>query len=153
MEDNYKIIRSFADSLKSLTAPLITLEFLVNGKPTSFNFLIDTGASDCYIDSNVVKLLDKVVNLEEDYCSVYSSTGTQENIGLSRLEFVCDGHSFSQRFLRNDLSECRKYIQENYKTDFVGMIGINFFRRYKAVINYADCTISFNTKYDTGNFT
>lgn len=152
METNSKIIRSFRDSLDKVSIPFITLDFIVGGELKSYNFVIDTGASDCFIDCNVAKSFDNVVNLEENYCSLYSSTGTQNNLGLLVLNFFCDSHSFSQRFLCNDFSESRKFMREHYEMDFVGMIGVNFFRRYKAVINYTDCTISFNTKYDCGKF-
>lgn len=126
----YKSVISFRESLDLTGLPVITF---YQGK-NKLNFLLDTGASNSVINE---KQLDGIKHtiVEGEVCEVYGIEGNTQIVPFTNINFTRDV-SYSGEFQIVDLSSAFDDIKAETGVTIVGILGNDFFQKYKYVLDY-----------------
>lgn len=140
---------SFKEAMDLVEVPVVTFRFPQNNKVKKLNFIIDTGASSCFIDKNVISLLDnKKLAEKDDDEVVYSASGlTESEVVKYYLDFYYENSNFNAKFAVIDLSEPIAYIKETNGVTIAGMIGSDFFKQTKTKIDFESLKIKIHGRY------
>ncbi len=114
--------------VQNRNVPLITLNFPTVGRLT---FLVDSGASHNYIDSEVFssKFNPQLFNTTEGG-TFYGVDGTERFSSMCNLSFTYRRSHFEDEFLISDLSTMTGRLSTELKVKIVGVIGVSFLKKY-----------------------
>lgn len=121
---------SFRESMDLVDLPVIT--FTVGDR--KLNFLLDTGANYCIIDSNILDSIEHKT-LEIDG-TVYGIGGQEIEIGYVNIALKYKGVNYSDDFQVLDLSSTFGMLKEDKGVTLHGVLGNSFFQKYKYVIDF-----------------
>lgn len=125
-----KYALSFRDSMDLVELPVVTF---YHGKK-KLNFLLDTGSSESIINSSE---LDRLVYTELDYQRPLM--GMEGNICMNKTITTIISYSglkFDHPFIAADMSEAFNKIKKETGVTIHGILGSDFFARYKYVLDF-----------------
>ena len=129
---------SFRENMDLVDLPIIT--FLVGDK--KLNFLLDTGADQCIIDSSVI---DNIQHEKlEGEGSLYGVGGAISEVSYVNMALKYKGVEYSDRFQSMDLSPTFGMLKEEHGVNLHGVLGNSFFQKYKYVIDF-DELVAYST--------
>lgn len=123
---------SFKESLDLTELPVVT--FI--GKGRKLNFLIDTGANNSILNESVASKM----KLEcEEFDGIETNTAGG-NINLNKVTNLTikfdDKREYNECFLISDMDEVFSNIKSETGVLIHGILGSNFFAKYKYIIDY-----------------
>lgn len=105
-------------------------------------FILDTGASKSVIDSSILKHVEyEKIEVESFESSHLQGMVDGECVQLSQVqfgEFLCSDFQVVSMSLEHVNSIYSRFIDE----PIAGLLGGDFFDKYKALINYSDLSMS-----------
>ena len=108
-----------------------------------FNFLLDSGSTDCIIDGNILDKIDhKVKNTMSDLFGLEGQTKKVRNCEIT-LYFNNRGYTYD--YLISDMSMAFGRIKEATGVNLHGIIGTKFFNKFKYVLDF-DKLIAYSKK-------
>lgn len=121
---------SFKDAMDLVELPVVTF---YHGKK-KLNFLLDTGSSESIINSSS---LDKLIYTELDYQKPLM--GMEGNVCMNKTITTIISYSglkFDHPFIAANMSEAFGKIKEETGVTIHGILGSDFFTRYKYVLDF-----------------
>lgn len=123
---------SFKESLDLTELPVVT--FIGKGK--KLNFLIDTGANNSILNESVSNKL----KLEYEEIEGVETNTAGGNINLNKIVNLVitfdDKREYNECFLISDMDEVFSNIKAETGVLIHGILGSNFFAKYKYIIDY-----------------
>lgn len=97
-------------------------------------FILDTGSSVSVIDEKSVasikyETLDKADNMVD-------ANGGEKILHYCNFKFTCEDKEFENEFMVNDMSNIKRSVKESSGADIDGLVGSDFFNKYKYVIDF-----------------
>lgn len=129
---------SFRETMDLVDLPIIT--FQVGDR--KLNFLLDTGADQCIIDSSIIG--DIQHEPLEGAGSLYGVGGAVSEVSYVNIMLKYKGVEYSDRFQSMDLSPTFGMLKEEHGVNLHGVIGNSFFQKYKYVIDF-DELVAYST--------
>lgn len=129
---------SFRETMDLVDLPIIT--FQVGGK--KLNFLLDTGANYCIIDSNLIDTIEHTkLDLEG---TVYGVGGAEVEVDYASIDLKYKGVVYADMFQVLDLSNTFDMLKKEKGVNLHGVLGNSFFQKYKYVIDF-DELVAYST--------
>jgi hypothetical protein len=125
----YKSKISFREALDLTGLPVITL-FQNNKK---FNFLLDTGSEGSVLNSIHLNNVENTP-IKDKQMLIYGVGGTVEAFYVSAT--FTKNQDYDIEFMVADISEALNTVKSETGVTIHGIIGNNFFEKYKYVIDY-----------------
>lgn len=125
---------SFYESMKLVKLPVVT--FKIGNE--DINLLLDSGGMKNFIDSRVVELfkLPHEHLKESNRISVYGITGNIVENEIIHMHLSYKGIDFEDDFIAQNLSGAMDQIKQEYGVRIHGMLGAEFFEKYKYVLDF-----------------
>ena len=121
---------SFMESMNLTELPVVT--FYQEDK--KFNFLLDTGSSDCIIDSNI---LDQIAHEESDLQSnLFGLEGKRRLVKACRICLSYKGGQYEYDYLISDMKDAFTNIKQTTGVTLHGILGSKFFNTYKYILDF-----------------
>lgn len=130
--DRKKVEMSFKESMNLTELPIVTF---YNGS-TKLNFLLDTGANLCVINSRIIDSLN-YKKLDEKG-SVFGMEGNSVDIDYISMDFTYNSKSYSSSFQVVDMQEAFDRIKQESGVTVHGILGSKFFEEYKYVLDFKE---------------
>lgn len=130
--DRKKVEMSFKESMNLTELPIVTF---YNGS-TKLNFLLDTGANLCVINSRIIDSLN-YKKLDEKG-SVFGMEGNSVDIDYISMGFTYNNKSYSSSFQVVDMQEAFDRIKQESGVTVHGILGSKFFEEYKYVLDFKE---------------
>jgi flagellar basal body rod protein FlgB len=130
--DRKKVEMSFKESMNLTDLPVVTF---YNGS-TKLNFLLDTGANMCIINSRIIDSLN-YKKLDEKG-SVFGMEGNSVDIDYISMDFTYNNKSYSSSFQVVDMQEAFDRIKQASGVIVHGILGSKFFEEYKYVLDFKE---------------
>lgn len=130
--DRKKVEMSFKESMNLTELPIVTF---YNGS-TKLNFLLDTGANLCVINSRIIDSLN-YKKLDEKG-SVFGVEGNSVDIDYISMDFTYNNKSYSSSFQVVDMQEAFDRIKQESGVTIHGILGSKFFEEYKYVLDFKE---------------
>lgn len=97
-------------------------------------FILDTGSSVSVIDEKSIAnvqhdKLDKADNMVD-------ANGGERVLHYCNFKFTCEDKEFENEFMVNDMSNIKRSVKESSGVDIDGLVGSDFFNKYKYVIDF-----------------
>lgn len=125
-------IMSFRQSYELTDLPLLTFYQGAN----KLNFLLDTGSNSCIIDSNV---LDKLEYKDTgNKSTLYGLEGNKALHSMCSINLTYKSTSYECDCIVNDMKEPFSNFKEECGVTLHGILGSNFFNKYKYVLDFAE---------------
>lgn len=121
---------SFSSSMDLVELPVVTF---YSGH-RKLNMLLDTGSSECILNSEV---LDSLVYEEKEYQKPIM--GMEGNVVMNKVVTTTISYSglkFNHTFIAVDMSSAFGKIKEESGVTIHGILGSDFFSRYKYVLDF-----------------
>lgn len=124
---------SFRESMNLVELPVITF---CNGT-NKLNFLLDTGANMCVINSRVLNSLkyEKISN-ESGY--MYGMEGNIIEVEYISMEFTYNDKPYKSTFQVVDMQESFDKVKQESGVTIHGILGSKFFEEYKYVLDFKE---------------
>ena len=133
-----KLEISFKETLDLVEVPVIT--FKIPGKDcmVKVNLIVDTGASECFIHTNMMSLFDenKISYYQGDDNEMCSSTTVTSTDGNVYLELNYGDCVFNVPFVMVNLSNTIDYIKETCGVTVSGLLGTTFLKTTKSIVDF-----------------
>lgn len=127
-----RVAMSFKESMNLTELPVITF---YNGT-NKLNFLLDTGATLCIINSNI---LDKLTFKKlEDKGYIYGMEGNAIDVEYISMDFTHNNKLYSSSFQVVDMSEAFDKVKQESGVTIHGILGSKFFEEYKYVLDFKE---------------
>lgn len=140
-----RVSYSFKEVMDLVEAPVITLFFTVKGRLRKYNFIVDTGATNCFMDKDAMDYMDDKILLDNPDREMYSASGKSDNLDTYEIPFEYHGYKYKYAFIRmTNFKDARNYIKNTTGVDVVGQIGSDFFKDTDAKIDFEEFKITFN---------
>lgn len=133
--DRKKVEMSFKESMNLTELPIVTF---YNGS-TKLNFLLDTGANLCVINSRIIDSLN-YKKLDEKG-SVFGMEGNSVDIDYISMDFTYNSKSYSSSFQVVDMQEAFDRIKQESGVTVHGILGSKFFEEYKYVLDFKELIV------------
>lgn len=130
--DRNKVEMSFRESMNLTELPIVTF---YNGS-TKLNFLLDTGANLCVINSRIIDSLN-YKKLDEKG-SIFGMEGNSVDIDYISMDFTYNNKSYSSSFQVVDMQEAFDRIKQESGVTVHGILGSKFFEEYKYVLDFKE---------------
>lgn len=130
--DRNKVEMSFRESMNLTELPIVTF---YNGS-TKLNFLLDTGANLCVINSRIIDSLN-YKKLDEKG-SIFGMEGNSVDIDYISMDFTYNSKSYSSSFQVVDMQEAFDRIKQESGVTVHGILGSKFFEEYKYVLDFKE---------------
>lgn len=130
--DRKKVEMSFKESMNLTELPIVTF---YNGS-TKLNFLLDTGANLCVINSRLIDSLN-YKKLDEKG-SIFGMEGNSVDIDYISMDFTYNSKSYSSSFQVVDMQEAFDRIKQESGVTVHGILGSRFFEEYKYVLDFKE---------------
>lgn len=121
---------SFKEAIDLTGLPIVT--FYQNDK--KFNFLLDTGANNSVINKSALELLEH--NLVNKSTTVTGINGKPISAECVSLYLTYGNKNYEETFQAIDMSEAFKVIKEESGVSLVGILGSEFFKRNKYILDF-----------------
>lgn len=126
----YKSAISFREAIDLTGLPVVTF----NQGKNKLNFLLDTGASNSVINSSQLENI-KHNMVEGELCELYGIEGNSQFVPCTIINFTKD-IEYSGEFQVIDMSVAFDNVKEETGVTIVGILGNDFFQKYKYVLDY-----------------
>lgn len=127
-----KTMMSFKEAIDLVGLPIVTL--YQNGN--KYNFLLDTGANYCVIDSN---WLDRIKFKETDIISRVSGIeGNDVTCNIVEIDLYRGEAHYSTTFQTVDMAVAFGAIKKESGVTITGILGSDFFVKYQYMLDYKD---------------
>lgn len=130
-KEKYGYMFSFEDTIGIVKVPVVSFEH--NGK--TVNFIIDSGASHSIIDSACIDEFEYKPIESANSTSVRGINGDKVKTALAYVELTSEGHTFSDVFQVCPVPTL-KWQEEKYGIHISGLLGSQFLKKYRFLINY-----------------
>lgn len=125
-------IMSFQAAFDLTTMPIVTFK----QGDRKFNFLLDTGSNSCVIDSNVLDNIDHTLIDNND--EIVGLEGNKKAVKACSITLYFNKRGYTYNYLINDLKKTFSYIKKNTGVTLHGIIGSNFFNKFRYVLDFAE---------------
>lgn len=106
-------------------------------------FLLDTGTNGNFITKTIVQSVKPDYQHDVEYDDdVLSLTGTMMLNQSLPLSFKINERTYQDTFILTDDTESFKFMSQEYGIPIIGIIGSEFFRKYRFDINYNTLTVN-----------
>ena len=133
--DNYKLEKtkmSFKEALDLVGLPVVT--FYQHGN--KYHFLLDSGASNCCINKDVLSTI-KYTNTDYE-SSMYGYDGVPNKVDIVNIDLFYKDSHFNSDFMIVDLKAAFEDIKNTSGVNIIGIIGSDFLSKYKYILDYKD---------------
>lgn len=132
-----KGIMEFKTSMELSGLPVITF-YQGNNK---YNFLLDTGSSSSYLDSNSDMIRTEIPNVTADMIGI---EGNRTECLVSVVDFYRDGMKYQCTMRVMDIGKTFAEIKNNYGINLSGILGNDFFVKYKYCLDFKNLVVYIN---------
>lgn len=123
---------SFQAAMALCRLPVVT--FFQGDK--SFNFLLDTGSSNCVVDTSIINEIEhKVINKTSN---MFGLEGNPKEASMCRITLYYNQNPFPFEYVIQDMSSAFSLIKQETGVTLHGIIGTPFFNKYKYVLDFAE---------------
>lgn len=123
-------IMSFKDGFRLTGQPIVI--FNQGGK--SFNFMLDSGSTDCIVDKGALKSIKhKLINQKT---TLTGMDGIQHIVPWCMITLEFNNKDYEFAYLVQDLKPILKNIKESTGVTIHGFLGSKFFNYYKYVLDF-----------------
>lgn len=136
MKTNHKSLLaiSFDKGFRSPNIPIITC---MQGNK-KLNFIIDTGADDNVINSDVI---DTIEHQKIEYDGTLTGLGGIYDVKACSIKLDINGETFTDKFLVSDhLKEAFNKMEDTHAIILHGLLGSNFLKRHNIVLDFNNFT-------------
>lgn len=127
-----RVNMSFKEAMDLVDLPVIT--FYNNGK--KFNFLLDTGATNSTIDSNVLSSLSyEKLNTEG---TLYGMEGNPIDVSYVKASLEYKNMNYEDEFQVVDMSPAFNRVKAESGVTLSGVLGSLFFHKYQYVLDFKE---------------
>lgn len=130
---------SFKETLDLTDLPIITFKH----KDLKLNFLLDTGATESIINSNVLDYCD--YRELQELRNLSGLDGIQRQTNMVKMELSYNSTVYPEDFISTDMSETFGQIKAETGVNLHGILGSNFFQKYKYIIDF-DKLVAYSKK-------
>ena len=123
---------SFKESIDLVSLPVIT--FMSNGR--KLNFLLDSGSSNSFINNDSLK--DTNHRLLGKTGTTYGMEGVEKENRTCVVDLQYKSMNFSIELCAIDLSSCFSMLKKETGVQMDGILGCEFFGKYKSVIDFEE---------------
>jgi hypothetical protein len=123
---------SFKESLDLCELPVITLV----SNNIKLNFLLDTGSNDSIINKKLIHKNIKATKCENMYSSIMGMEGTSQEVEIYSIDLNYKNQVFTDNFLATDMDMAFSQIKQDTGVQLHGILGVNFFTKYKYILNF-----------------
>ena len=127
-----KSMISFVEAFNLTDMPIVT--FRNNGN--KYNFLLDTGSTDCHVNKAVVESGQLEYDEMESTKNVFGMEGNPVSVNMINVTLALNDMEFNDAFIVNDLSAAFDSIKRENGVTLHGILGTSFFDKYKYVIDF-----------------
>lgn len=107
------------------------------------NFLLDTGSTDCIIDSNIIANIDyKLTNKANNLMGM---EGNNRLVQICEITLYFNNKGYTYEYQINDMKQCFDAIKAESGVTLHGIIGSKFFNKFKYVLDF-DELIAYSKK-------
>lgn len=121
---------SFQEGMNLTGQPVVT--FTQGDK--KINFILDTGSTDCVIDSTFLESIQYTkLSLKANHTGL---EGHIEKVDMCTLKISYKDKDYEQPYIIRDMSDILEYIKKTTGVTVHGLLGSNFFNKFKYVIDF-----------------
>lgn len=128
-----KFYFSFKETLDLTGLPIITIR-TTNGM--KLNMLVDTGSSKSHINKSFIENHNIDFEYTDEESNVFGMDGKVRTTKSATMIINIKDEKYLLSFIINDLSEAFGHIKEEFGVTLHGILGNDFFERYKYIIDY-----------------
>ena len=127
---NRKDAMSFREAMDLTSLPIVT--FYQGDK--KFNFLLDTGATLSVINQAV---LESITYTTTDRAGeLFGVDGVKREVSYTSINLTYKNKEYTEEFQVLDMQEAIDQVKAESGVNMVGIIGSEFFRKYKYVLDF-----------------
>lgn len=127
---NRKDAMSFREAMDLTSLPIVT--FYQGDK--KFNFLLDTGATLSVINQAV---LESITHTTTDRVGeLFGVDGVKREVSYTSINLTYKNKEYTEEFQVLDMQEAIDQVKAESGVNMVGIIGSEFFRKYKYVLDF-----------------
>lgn len=130
-----KIKMSFRESMDLIELPVVTFY----NKDIKLNFLLDTGANLCVINSRIIDSLN--YKKIDEKGSIYGMEGNTIDIEYIYMDFTYNNRYYNSTFQVVDMQEAFNKIKQESGVTIHGILGSKFFEKYKYVLDFKELKV------------
>lgn len=121
---------SFQNSIDLAGLPVVT--FYQGDK--KINFLLDTGANNCLIDSNYLKNIK--YEMTDTKTNLQGLEGNNHEAGICLIELYYKNHGYKYPYVIQDMGVVFGDIKKETGVTIHGLLGSSFFNKFKYVLDF-----------------
>jgi len=123
---------SFRQSFELTDMPIVTF-YIGNNK---FNFLLDTGSTNCIINENLV--VNKKIPFEpiDNPHNIYGMEGNPVSAKSGYITLYYNEKNYKEEFLVNNLTQTFNIVKQTTGVTLHGILGSKFFNKYKYILDF-----------------
>ena len=127
---NRKDAMSFREAMDLTNLPIVT--FYQGDK--KFNFLLDTGATLSVINQAA---LESIIHTTTNKTGeLYGVDGVKREVSYASINLAYKNKDYTEEFQVLDMQEAIDQVKAESGVNMVGIIGSEFFRKYKYVLDF-----------------
>ena len=127
---NRKDAMSFREAMDLTNLPIVT--FYQGDK--KFNFLLDTGATLSVINQAALEsIIHTTINKTGE---LYGVDGVKREVSYASINLAYKNKDYTEEFQVLDMQEAIDQVKAESGVNMVGIIGSEFFRKYKYVLDF-----------------
>ena len=127
---NRKDAMSFMEAMDLTNLPIVT--FYQGDK--KFNFLLDTGATLSVINQAALESITHTTINETG--ELYGVDGVKREVSYASIDLAYKNKDYTEKFQVLDMQEAIDQVKAESGVNMVGIIGSEFFRKYKYVLDF-----------------
>lgn len=117
----------------------------IGGEEKEFQFLVDTGASSCFIAQELVPMLNNAIKVDDPDDVVCGSAGVKNGSLCYRTELFINGIPYIHNLKTiSNVKALQKEFQNDWGFVHMGTIGSDFLKKYNAVFDFGNRVIRFD---------
>lgn len=121
---------SFQQGLDLTGMPIVTL----SQDNKKYNFILDTGSSDCIIDKRVLKDLN--FTYTDKKSNLHGMEGVKREVSICNIAFSYKDTQYEYEYLVGDMTAAFDNIKQATGVMLHGILGSNFFNEFKYVLDF-----------------
>lgn len=123
----------------------IPVALKIDREDKEYQFLVDTGASCCFIAQELIPMLDKATEVDDPDDTLCGCAGVKNGSLCYKTEISINGIPYTHNFKTISI---RQDQQEEFQNDWgfinMGTIGSDFLKKYNAVFDFGNRIIRFD---------
>lgn len=127
---NRKDAMSFREAMDLTNLPIVT--FYQGDK--KFNFLLDTGATLSVINQAALESITHTTTNKTG--ELYGVDGVKREVSYASINLAYKNKDYTEEFQVLDMQEAIDQVKAESGVNMVGIIGSEFFRKYKYVLDF-----------------